>query len=500
MGFKAALSIPFASFVYKNVENARRNALDRQSQVLTMLVAQAKNTQFGHEHHFDKITNYADFKRQIPLRTYEELKPWVERLMRGEANVLWPGKPLYLTKTSGTTSGMKYIPISAQSISNHIDSARNALLLYIHETGKNDFVDRNMLFLSGSPELKELGGVKTGRLSGIVNHHIPAYLRANQVPSYATNIIEDWEQKIEAIIDETSGIRLSLISGIPAWVQMFFNRLEKRKGKPVREIFPDLSLYVYGGVNFEPYRAGIEVSIGRKIDTIETYPASEGFIAYQDTRTEQGLMLVVDSGIFYEFVRIEDMGTPEPERLTLSEVTLHQNYAIILNSNAGLWGYILGDTIRFVSLEPYRIVVTGRIKHYISAFGEHVIGEEVDLSLRDAALQQQAVIREFTVAPRVIAERQGELPYHEWFIEFENLPQDLTRFAHDIDHSLQERNSYYKDLIQGKVLQPLKIRVLEEDSFINLMRAEGKLGGQNKVPRLSNDRKLAEKLLTYIRQ
>lgn len=500
MGIKAALSIPFASYIYKKVENARKNALDRQSQVLTMLVAQAKNTRFGREHHFSMITNYADFKRQIPLRSYEELKPWVERIIKGEANVLWPGKPLYLTKTSGTTSGIKYIPISAQSMSNHIDSARNALLLYINETGKSDFVDGNMLFLSGSPELKELGGIKTGRLSGIVNHHIPAYLRANQVPSYATNIIEDWEKKIEAIIDETSGIRLSLISGIPAWVQMFFNRLEKRKGKPVGEIFPDLSLYVYGGVNYEPYRAGIEASIGRTIDTIETYPASEGFIAYQDTRTEQGLMLVVNSGIFYEFVRIEDMGTPEPERLTLSEVTLHQNYAIILNSNAGLWGYILGDTIRFVSLEPYRIVVTGRIKHYISAFGEHVIGEEVDLALRDAALQQQALVREFTVAPRVIAESQGELPYHEWFIEFENLPQDLSRFARDIDHSLQDRNSYYKDLIQGKVLQPLKIRVLEQDSFINLMRAEGKLGGQNKVPRLSNDRELAEKLLTYIQQ
>ncbi|WP_316807165.1 GH3 auxin-responsive promoter family protein [Pedobacter agri] len=498
MGLKAALSKPFAAFAVWQINKWKNNAVDAQHKILNILVRTAEQTAFGKDHHFSEIKNYNDFKKHVPVQDYEGLKPYVDRVVAGEANVLWTGKPLYFAKTSGTTSGVKYIPLSKESMPEHIKAARNAILTYIHETGKADFVNGKMIFLQGSPVLSIKNGINVGRLSGIVAHHVPAYLQKNRLPSYETNIIEDWEQKVDAIVDETINEDMTLISGIPPWVQMYFDKLsEKTGGKKISEIFRNFSLFIYGGVNFEPYRAKIEQSIGKKIDAIETYPASEGFIAYQDSQKDKGLLLLADAGIFYEFIPADEYHNENSTRLSLGEIELDTNYALILNTNAGLWGYSIGDTIKFVSKNPYKIVVTGRIKHFISAFGEHVIGEEVEHALLSVANEEKVEITEFTVAPQVNPQ-DGELPYHEWFVEFSSAPRDLVAFSKKVDQALQKKNIYYFDLIEGNILQPLVIRTLQKDAFVNYMRSEGKLGGQNKVPRLSNDRKLADGLGRFI--
>jgi phenylacetate-coenzyme A ligase PaaK-like adenylate-forming protein len=497
MGLKAALSKPFAAFIVRGIEKWKANPIAAQQKTLTYLIESAKHTAFGRDHNFAAIKSYADFKKAVPVNDYEGLRPYIDRVVAGESDVMWMGKPEYFAKTSGTTSGAKYIPISKESMPEHVKAARNALLTYIHETGKADFVNGKMIFLQGSPVMTEKNGVKVGRLSGIVANLVPAYLQKNRLPSYETNCIEDWEQKVDAIVAETIDQDMTLISGIPPWVQMYFDRLtEKSAGKKIKDIFKNLQLFVYGGVNYEPYRAKIEDSIGKKIDTIETYPASEGFIAYQDSQQDKSLLLLVDAGIFYEFIPAEAYYNEDPIRLSLEEVELDKNYALILNTSAGLWGYSIGDTVKFVSKNPYKILVTGRIKHFISAFGEHVIGEEVEQALWSVSSEEDVQITEFTVAPQVTP-AAGELPYHEWFIEFSKPPANIEAFRKKLDAALQKKNIYYFDLITGKILQPLVIRMLQKDAFVNYMREEGKLGGQNKVPRLSNDRKIADSLKRF---
>ena len=494
MGLKSALSKPFAAWVNRQVLRWKNNPIAAQDKVFFALLNKAKLTAFGQDHGFETIQTYQDFKKSVPIRDYEQLRPYIERVAAGEANVLWPGKPLYFAKTSGTTSGVKYIPISKESMPEHIKAARNALLGYIHETGDTSFVNGKMIFLQGSPVLEKKSGIDTGRLSGIVAHHVPAYLQKNRLPSYETNCIDDWETKVDAIVAETLHQDLRLISGIPPWVQMYFDKLSQvAKGKKVKDIFKNFSLFVYGGVNFEPYRAKLEEAIGKKVASIETYPASEGFIAYQDSQADKGLLLLADAGIFFEFIPVAEYFNENPTRLSLADVALDTNYALILNTSAGLWGYSIGDTIKFVSKQPYKIMVTGRIKHFISAFGEHVIAEEVESALLAVAAKQAVQITEFTVAPQVNPP-EGGLPYHEWFIEFVQPPKELASFAAALDEAMQQKNSYYHDLIAGKILQPLHIRLVQKDGFIEYMRTQGKLGGQNKVPRLANDRALADVL------
>jgi len=497
MGLKAAISKPFAAYIVRRINKWKYNAAAAQQKVFQKLISEAADTAFGRDHNFSSINTYADFKQQVPVRDYEALRPYIDRVVAGEPNVMWKGKPEYFAKTSGTTSGAKYIPISKESMPEHLQAARNALLTYIHETGKADFVNGKMIFLQGSPVMSIKNGIKVGRLSGIVANLVPAYLQRNRMPSYKTNCIEDWETKVDAIVEETIKEDMTLISGIPPWVQMYFDRLtEKSGGKKIKDIFKNLQLFVYGGVNYEPYRAKIEGSIGRKIDSIETYPASEGFIAYQDSQQDKSLLLLADAGMFYEFIPADEYYNENPTRLSLQEVELDKNYALILNTNAGLWGYSIGDTVKFVSKHPYKILVTGRIKHFISAFGEHVIGEEVEQALWSVAEQEDVSITEFTVAPQ-ITPPEGGLAYHEWFVEFGAAPKDLTAFSRKVDEALQKKNIYYHDLITGKVLQPLVIRSLHKNAFVDYMRAAGKLGGQNKVPRLSNDRQIADRLSSF---
>jgi hypothetical protein len=492
MKIKSFLAKPFASYIYKGIRKSMATAVDDQENILKMLVKVGRTTEFGKSVGLDKVNNYEEFRQAVSVRDYEQMKSWIEMVKEGKHNILWKGKPIYFAKTSGTTSGTKYIPITRDSIDNHINSARNALLCYMAETGNTRFADGKMIFLSGSPELERVGGIPTGRLSGIVNHHVPKYLRTNQLPSYETNCIEDWENKLGKIVDETIEKDMTLISGIPPWVQMYFDELMRRKGKKVKDIFPQFSVMVYGGVNFEPYKAKLFDSIGKKIDGIETFPASEGFFAFQDSQEAEGLLLNTNSGIFFEFVPATEIYNENPTRLSLRDVKVGENYALIINSNAGLWGYNIGDTVKFVSTNPYRLVVTGRTKHFISAFGEHVIGEEVEYSLLKAAEEANVHIREFTVAP-FVSEGDGK-SYHEWFIEFENKPDNLNEFADRVDNYLRHKNVYYDDLITGNILKPLKLTSVRKNGFIDYMKSIGKLGGQNKVPRLSNDRKIADEL------
>lgn len=496
MGIRSVLAKPFAAYVAAQTKKWSLNPVSYQQKTMLEITRQAQNTVFGRDHHLEAIKTYEEFKKLVPVRDYEELKPYVERILKGEADVLWKGKPAYLAKTSGTTSGTKYIPISHESKYSHFTSARNATLSYVHETGNASFLDGNLIFLSGSPELDETAGIKTGRLSGISNHLVPSYLRTNQKPSYKTNCIEDWEEKLERIIDETLHANMALISGIPPWVQMYFDRIQARTGKKIKDVFPNFSVFVYGGVNYEPYRAKLEESMGKKVDSIETYPASEGFIAYQDSQHDPGLLLLLNNGIFYEFIPVEEYFNDNPTRLSIGEVELGKNYALIINSNAGLWGYSIGDTVKFVSKNPYRLLVTGRIKHFISAFGEHVIGEEVEKAMKQTMMKfPEAELTEFTVAPQVTP-AEG-LPHHEWFVEFSRQPANLASFASELDNQLRSLNVYYDDLITGSILRTLKITLLKPHAFIEYMKSQGKLGGQNKVPRLSNDRKIAEALTAF---
>lgn len=494
MSIKAILSKYYAKIAVWQIKKWASKPLETQEKVFKSLIETASNTKFGKDHSFNTIKTYEDFAKHVPIRDYEDLKPYIEEAVAGKEDILWPGKPLYFAKTSGTTSGAKYIPLTKESIGEHIKAARDAILIYMEETGKNNFVDGKMIFLQGSPELEVENGIPHGRLSGIVAHYVPNYLQKNRMPSMETNKIEDWETKVEKIVEETINEDMTLISGIPSWVQMYFERLVQKTGKPVGELFPNFELFIYGGVNYEPYRSKFESLIGRKVDSIELYPASEGFIAYQDSQKEEGLLLLLDAGIFYEFIPVETFGTKDQKRISISEVELGVNYVIILSTTAGLWGYNIGDTIKFTSLNPYRIVVTGRLSHFISAFGEHVIGKEVDHAMQEALSKMNFSVTEYTVAPQVNPEGDA-LPYHEWLIEFDKEPTDLSALAKILDESMQEQNSYYFDLIQGKVLQPLKITVLPKGCFIDYMKRRGKLGGQNKVPRLSNDRTLADQLI-----
>lgn len=498
MSIKSFAAKLLAKYTQRKIDAWSSRPVESQHDVFKQLISSAISTQFGVEHNFENIATYEDFQKQVAVRDYEGVRPYVEKILQGEEDVLWPGKPLYFAKTSGTTSGAKFIPLTKDSMPNHINAARNAILSYIHETGNANFVDGKMIFLQGSPKLNEKNSIRFGRLSGIVAHYVPAYLQANRMPSWETNCIEDWETKLNKIVDETVVENMTLISGIPSWVQTYFEKLVELKNKPISEIFPNFNLFIYGGVNYEPYRSKFEELMGKKIDSVELYPSSEGFFAYQDKQDQKGMLLLLKAGIFYEFIKADEFHDENPRIYTIGEVEKDVNYVMIISNNAGLWRYNVGDTIMFTSTKPYRVIVSGRIKHFTSAFGEHVIAKEVEQAMQLACQQMNVQISEFTVAPEV--KPVTGLPYHEWFVEFERAPKDITAFTQIIDDEMRKQNIYYNDLIKGNILRKLVITKVEKDGFNNYMKSIGKLGGQNKLPRLSNDRKIADELKEFIQQ
>ena len=496
MSLKSFAAKIFAKNIARKTAYWVKRPLETQQRVFEALIQKAVKTQFGKDHGFEKIKTFEDFRKQVPIRDYEELKGYVEKVVAGQEDVLWPGKPVYFAKTSGTTSGAKYIPITSASIKYQVEASRNAILNYINETGNASFVDGKMIFLQGSPVLTKKNGVKLGRLSGIAAHYVPNYLQKNRLPTWETNCIDDWEAKVNKIVEETVNEDMTVIAGIPSWVQMYFEKLNKKTDKKVGELFSNFKLFIYGGVNYEPYRDKFERLVGRNVDSIELFPASEGFFAYQNSQKEKGMLLLLNSGIFYEFVKAAEFYDKDAVRLTLKNVEIGINYVMIISTNAGLWAYNLGDTVQFISLNPFKVIVSGRIKHFISAFGEHVIAKEVEEAMQQAIAKTDAQVNEFTVAPQ-ITPNNGELPYHEWLIEFDQAPSDLGKFIHILDTTLQDQNSYYFDLISGNILQTLKVIAIQENGFRSYMNSIGKLGGQNKVQRLANDRKLAQALYAY---
>jgi phenylacetate-coenzyme A ligase PaaK-like adenylate-forming protein len=488
----------FAALVHRKNQKWIQNPIKTQLKIFNQLIQKGSETKFGKDHSFKSIKNTLEFREKVPVRDYEELLPYLDKILEGDSDVLWPGRPIYYAKSSGTTSGAKFIPITYDSMPQHIRAAKEALLNYIHETGSSKIINGKHIFLQGSPVLEDKKGVALGRLSGIVAHYVPAYLQKNRMPSWKTNCIEDWEKKVEAVVEETHNQNMTIIGGIPSWVQMYFERLSKKSGKVVGELFPNFSLFVYGGVNFEPYRGIFKKLIGRTPDSIEFYPASEGFFAYQNSQKDEGLLLLLDHGIFYEFIMANTFFDKDQTVHSLEQVQLGINYVMIISSTAGLWRYNLGDTVKFTSLTPFKVIVSGRIKQFISAFGEHVIVSEVEQSLKKAIQQEEkeVMIREFTVAPQV--KPKSGLPYHEWLIEFELEPTNLEKFSLSIDHTMRQKNIYYNDLISGKILRPLIIKKVMKDGFQNYMKSIGKLGGQNKIPRISDNRTIATALTPFL--
>ncbi|MDX1908663.1 MAG: GH3 auxin-responsive promoter family protein [Bacteroidia bacterium] len=497
MSIKTLVGLAWARQRAAAIRREAAHALRLQSQTFQTLLRTAAGTAFGREHGFAAIRTHEDFCRQVPVRDYEASRPWLDRIYHGEADVTWPGTPLYLAKTSGTTSGTKYIPITRDSIARQVQGARDALMCYMAETGNARFLDGHMMFLSGSPEIESNAhGIKTGRLSGIVNHFVPAYLQANRVPSWDANIIEDWELKVRTIVQETKTKDLRLISGIPPWVQMLFEELGRQTGKTPLEVWPNLSLFVQGGVDFSPYQPIFEQYFQGKVDVTEVFPASEGFFAFQDSQTDDGLLVMPDYGIFYEFIPISQYGQPDAPRLTLAQVETGVQYALIVSTNAGLWAYDIGDTVRFTSVRPWKLRVSGRVKHFISAFGEHVISEEVNRAILEACAATGAAFQEFTVAPRIESEKGASA--HEWFVEFTQAPADLAAFTAHLDHALRGLNTYYNDLREGNILRMAIVNPIRLEASRAYMKSIGKLGGQNKFPRLSNNRTIADWLQAYI--
>ena len=491
---KTIIAIIFAHIVNTKNKKWIKNPLYSQDQTFKKLIKSALQTEFGKKHEFQSIKSYEQYQKKVPVRDYEQLRPYIDKVVQGEENILWPGKPLYFAKTSGTTSGAKYIPITKDSIKTHIKSARDALLNYFLKTQNFSPLNGKQMFLQGSPKLEKKNGIYHGRLSGISAHYIPKLFLKNRKPSWNTNCIEDWEKKVDAIIQETIGEKMTIIAGIPSWVQMYFEKIVMNEGETISQVFPNLSLYVYGGVSYEPYRKVFDKLFGKHIDTLATFPASEGFFGYQDqfNKSQTDLLLLLNNDIFYEFIKAEEFLKGNYDRISLKEVELDVNYLLIISTSAGLWSYNIGDTVKFTSLKPFRIIVTGRIKHFLSAFGEHVISEEVEKAMEVATKLHNVTIREFTVAPNINPKEM--LPHHEWYVEFENLPGDMFAFSKALDKEMTRLNIYYKDLIDGKILKSLEVICVERGGFNNYMKSEGKLGGQNKVPRLSNDRNIADKL------
>ena len=494
---KTLIAILFARFIRKKNQNWINNPIEHQQKTFVKLISKSKNTEFGNDHHFSEINSYETFKKNVPVRDYEGLKKYIDRVVSGEKNILWPGKPLYFAKTSGTTSGAKYIPITKSSIKTHVRSARDALLNYFLKSKNYKSINGKHMFLQGSPELTKKNGVFIGRLSGISAHYIPRLFLQNRMPSWETNTIEDWEEKVDKIIQETVGQKMTIIAGIPSWIQMYFEKIVKTEKTNIGNVFPELSLYVYGGVSYEPYKIMFEKLFGKKIDTLATFPASEGFFGYQDEFADKDpeLLLLLNNDIFYEFIKTEDFINGKDRRLSLESVELDVNYVLIISTSAGLWAYNIGDTIRFTSLNPYRIIVTGRIKQFLSAFGEHVISEEVEKALSQTLNNTNVIVKEFTVAPQ-INPREG-LPHHDWYIDFEVPPANIKDFSKELDNHMRRLNIYYDDLVAGGIVKPLIVTRTKQDDFKNYMRSVGKLGGQNKVPRLSNDRKIVDQLTLY---
>lgn len=476
----------------------KSHPVDSQREVLQDLVTSAQYTEFGRKYNFSRLFNIKDFKQAVPIHEYEDLKPYIQRIMDGEQNILWNTPVSWFAKSSGTTSDKsKFIPVSEESLQDcHYQAAKDVLTFYYNFNPDSDLLTGKGLVIGGSHNIHQVNEeVQYGDLSAVLLQNSPFWGHWIRTPELSIALMDEWENKIEMLAKTTTKENVTSISGVPTWTLVLFKRILEITGKScIAEIWPSLELYIHGGVSFTPYREQFQKLIGKKIHYLEMYNASEGFFAAQDNPSEEGMLLFVDHGVFMEFMPIEEYGKEHPETIGLQEVVLGKNYALIISTNGGLWRYLLGDTVQFTSLYPFKVKVSGRLKHYINAFGEEVIVDNSDKAIAIASEKTNTIVNDYTAAPVYFGDNNNGA--HEWLIEFEKDPADINIFMKELDQALQQVNSdyeakRYKDIALAKPIG----HILKKGVFTNWLKSKGKLGGQHKVPRLSNERRYLEEIL-----
>lgn len=480
MSLKAILFLKFSQWKIKKEYETHRNASFYQTKFLHQILAKNQNTLFGKEYYFGQIADYSQYQKRIPIRSYEEFLPYIEKVKLGEKQVLTTSDPAYLLMTSGTTAGSKYIPITKTGIKHQIDAALKVLCFQAVNSGSAEFMDSKMIFLQGSPALDYSLNIPTGRLSGVVYHHVPKFFQRNKLPSYEANIIEDWQTKLDAIVDETYREDISILGGIPPWCLQYFEKLlEKSNSINLKSLFPNLAMYIHGGLDFSNYKDKVSKLLGENVSCLQTFPASEGFFALQDRMESDDMLLLLNQGVFYEF---RTFGDNANNVLTINDVSLHKRYELIITNNSGLYRYAMGDLIEFTYLRPYRIKVVGRTSQFISAFGEHVIAYEVEKAMERASASLELKIEDYYVSADV------EQKQYIWQVEFANSIDKarIIEFQNRLDVELAILNKYYHHLIAGKIINSCAIHEVDAGFFSRHREKLGKLGGQNKVVRLGN--------------
>jgi len=481
------------------VENWITFPISAQRNVLQHLVTQAQYTEFGRKYKFSRLFTVKDFKERIPIHEYNDLKPYINRMMAGEQNILWNTPINWFAKSSGTTSDKsKFIPISEESLKDiHFKGSKDVLTNYYKNFPDSDLLTGKSLVVGGSHQVSSLDeDIQYGDLSAVLMQNTPFWGHWIRTPELSIALLDEWESKIESLAQNTIHENVTSLAGVPTWTIILIKRiLEISEKKTLKEVWPNLELYMHGGVSFTPYREQINKLIGAPINYLEMYNASEGFFAAQNMPDDEGLLLYTDHGIFYEFMPVEEYGKPNAKTIGLKEVQLHKNYAPVISTNGGLWRYLLGDTIQFTSLRPYKIKVSGRLKHYMNAFGEEVIVDNADKAIAIASFKTNAIVKDYTAAPVFFSENHNGA--HEWLIEFETPPKDLNLFTFELDEALKSVNSDYEAKRYKNIALRLPIvHSLQKDTFSKWLKNKGKLGGQHKVPRLSNERKMIEEIMS----
>lgn len=477
-----------------------KNPIQAQSNVFDFLLSNGKNTAFGKEHSFQEIENYTQFSQNIPIRTYEEFSEFIERAREGKKNILWPGKIKWFAKSSGTTNAQsKFIPITQESLEGcHFKGGKDMLSLYGNNFPFSDMYNGKGLMLGGTIKNSEKGNYKEGDLSAILLDEFPFWVNYHRIPDIETALMAEWEDKLERIAQQAVQENITNLTGVPSWMLILLKRVLAISGKKnISEVWPNLELYMHGGVNFEPYKEQFKTLIpSKKMNYLEGYNASEGFIGIQDKTPSEGLLLMLDYGIFYEFIPMDNFRKGQLEAIPLKDVQLNIDYALVISTNGGLWRYLIGDVIRFTTLSPFRIKIVGRTKSFLNAFGEELIVENTDKALLAACKTCKASIKDYTVAPIFIDGNSGG---HQWFIEFFEEPKDIELFKHDLDNKLKVLNSdYAAKRTNNLILNSPEIIVIKNNEFYTWLKQNNRLGGQYKIPRLCNDRKIAEEILSLL--
>lgn len=480
------------------IQHVMDHPIDTQSRVFEELIRSAKNTEWGKLHQYSSIAHLRDLKERVPVNNYDQLKPWIERMMQGEQNILWPSDIRWFAKSSGTTSDKsKFIPVSFESLENcHIKAARDLLSIYCHNNPDSNMFSGKGLVMGGSHQINSFNeNTSYGDLSAVLMQNLPFWVHFIRTPQLDVALLSDWEEKLEKMAIETMNEDVTNLSGVPTWTIILINRILEISGKKyIDEVWPNLELYIHGGVSFTPYRKRFKELFSKPIHLLETYNASEGFFGLQNDPNSQELLLMLDYGILYEFMPMTEYGKEYPKTLDLEEVCIDENYALVITTNSGLCRYLVGDTIKFTSLQPFKFLITGRTRHFINAFGEELMIENAEKALSAACLVTNAGIRDYTAAPVYFGDTQK--PTHEWLIEFDQAPSDMKEFIRLLDLNLQEANSDYESKRYKDIAMQLpKVQAVGVGTFNKWLKTKGKLGGQHKVPRLCNDRMIIDEIL-----